>query len=212
MAKGQQRFLNALCVATNQGVGGQSVGKRIFEVVFILGLPTVAFLGGVWLMTQLSGREQETEFLGTLDSSDAKPLAGRFSYDVDAVARQWSKLCDAGLLGIERYFLELDLIFPFLYGGALAVSLLLAWAALGRPFSSVWIMAPVAVTMIADWTENLVQLAQMNRFQADHIAGLQTGWIGVASIATSLKVVFFSGTSLALLSLALVMIFVRRRA
>lgn len=187
------------------------MGKRIFEVVFILGLPTVAFLGGVWLMTQLSGREQETEFLSTLDSSDAKPLAGRFSYDVDAVARQWGKLRDAGLLRIERYFLELDLIFPFLYGGALAVGLLLAWAALDRPFSPLWIMAPVAVTMIADWTENLVQLAQMNRFQVDQ-AGLQQGWIGAASIATSLKVVFFSGTSLAFLSLALVMIFVPRRA
>jgi hypothetical protein len=189
------------------------MGKHIIELIIIIGLPTLAFVGGVRLMTRLSGRERELHFLSTLNPADAKTLDSRLSYDVGTVSRQWGKLQEAGLLSIERYFLELDLAFPFLYGGALAMSLLMAWASLGRPFSPAWLMAPIVVTVVADWTENLVQLAQLNRFQANGAAGLQAGWIGTASIATLLKLVFFCGSCLAVLSLVVaMMVYAIRRA
>jgi len=48
-------------------------------------------------------------------------------------------------------------------------------------------MGPVAVTVLADWTENLLQLGQLRRYTEDGEAGLQPGWIRIASAATNLK-------------------------
>src|SRR5262249_37369753 len=100
------------------------MGKLVMELIIILGLPMVAFFGGVCRIPELRGRERGWGSLRPLAPADARPLDGRLSYDVGAVGRQWGKLQEAGLLGIERYFLELDLTFPFLYAGALAISLL----------------------------------------------------------------------------------------
>ena len=113
-------------------------------------------------------------------------------YDTTAVARHWDVL-DERALQSERRFLELDLIFPTFYGTALAFALWLAWAAAGTTFSPVWIIVLVAITMIADWTENLIHLSQLQLYmQSGHI-GLQPGWIQIASVATSVKLLFFFG-------------------
>jgi len=69
--------------------------------------------------------------------------------------------------------------------------LLCAWAALDRPFQPAWLLAPVLIGAVADWIENLIQLSQLRIFTASPKAGLQPGWIQIASVATSLKVALF---------------------
>jgi hypothetical protein len=61
--------------------------------------------------------------------------------------------------------------------------------------------------MLADWTENLVQLAQLRRYARDGADALQGGWIGIASAATTMKLVGSGIASLALLALVAIILF-----
>jgi len=186
-------------------------GNLILRALFMIALPAAVFLAGVTVMKKVTRHQgAEERACSAADPADRKPLDQRFGYDAEAVDRYWGTL--DGALSSEQHFLEVDLLFPFLYGGALAASLLLAWVTLGRPFSPAWIMAPVALTVLADWTENLVQLAQLRRYSAGGAHALQAAWIRVASAATSLKLTFFSGSSLFLLALvAIVLLRLARR-
>lgn len=174
------------------------VGKSIV----LLALPTAVFICGVYVMSKLSGREQVTQRLRDYaKAEDRKPLGLRIGgYNVAAVNRHWGAL-DPHMLKLERRALELDLVFPFFYGGSLAAALLLAWVALDRPFHPVWVILPVAITVAADWIENLVQLGQLRLFDAGVKDGLRSGWIQIASAATTTKLVFYSGSSLLLIGL-----------
>lgn len=170
------------------------------KVVPILALPVIAFSGGLWLMSQMSDREYVLQRLNesTLSSSEKIPLNQRPAYDREAVAR-YLKAFDARALTAERKFLEMDLIFPFIYGGALAISLLLTWHLLGRPFSPLWIIAPLALMALADWTENLIHLSQLKRFVLHGESALESSLIQIASLATCIKLLF---------SFVLVMLFI----
>lgn len=184
------------------------MGILAIKAIFMIALPTVVFFGGAWIMSEMSDRERVMERLSQAAApADQKPLNQRLCYDVAAVHRHWGALDDTARHA-ERRFLELDLIFPFLYGVALATSLLMAWASLGRPFNPAWVLAPVVITLLADWTENLVQLGQIKRYIiTSNETALQAGWIQVASTATMLKLLLFGGVSLLLLWLvALVLI------
>jgi hypothetical protein len=175
------------------------------RAVLLLALPTLVNIGGGYIMGRLSGREQIKKRLSehAPDRADRKMLGLRWSgYNSKEVGRHWGAL-DAETQQDERLGLELDLAFPFLYGGSIAAALLLAWAALGRPFSPAWLVAPIAITMIADWTENLVQLSQLRLFAVSGEAGLHPGWIQVASAATVTKLLFLSGSSLLLIGLVI---------
>lgn len=165
------------------------------KAIILLALPVIVFLGGAYIMSKLSGREHVTQQLGKLkDSKDRKPIGLRFfGYDLGAVSRHWRAL-DEDALKVERRALEIDLVFPFFYGAAFAVALLLAWATLGRPFHPVWLMAPVAITVVADWIENLVQLWQLQLHAGG--AALHPGWIQIASAATIVKLWLFCGSYL----------------
>lgn len=161
------------------------------KAVVVLALPIVVFLAGAIVMQTLSGRT-----LG-----DREPLNQRVrGYDAAAVKRHWEILKNDEVLEAEQCFLELDLAFPLLYGGALAASLLIAWKALGLPFGRAWLIAPVAITILSDWTENLIQLGQLRRF-IDGKA-LQASLIQIASVATILKLLFFGVSFLMVAGLA----------
>lgn len=99
------------------------------------------------------------------------------------VAQQWGKNSDK----TERQFLLYDLAFPLFYGGALCLALWLAWSDLGRPFAPAWLLAPVLLGMLADWVENLIHLDQLGRYVQHGPTALSSGWIQLASWATSLK-------------------------
>ena len=180
-----------------------TTANLILRAIFMVALPTAVFFGGVAIMKKVTHhQEAEKRACSAPNPSDRKPLDQRLGYDAGAVDRYWGAI--DGALPAEQHFLEVDLVFPFLYGGALAASLLLAWSTLGRPFSPAWIMAPVALTVLADWTENLVQLAQLRRYCSAQ--PLQAGWIRVASAATSLKLSFFTASSLFLLTLVVIVL------
>lgn len=176
------------------------------KALLLLAVPAAVFLVGVWAMDKLVGREAVKRQLREKASiEDRKPLYQRLlGYDADAVARHWGAL-DKSALKIEQNFLKIDLVFPFLYGAALVGALLIAWSSLERPFHSVWLVSPVVIAALADWTENLVQLAQLRRYVEK--AGLQPGWIQIASFATSVKLVVFAGACLLLVYLVGKMLF-----
>ena len=179
----------------------------VVKAVILLALPTIVISGGAYIMSKLSGREQVTQRLqGHAKTEDRRPLGFRvLGYNPEEVKSHWSAL-DPGTLKLERRALEIDLIFPFLYGGALAAALLLAWVALGRPFQPVWLILPVAITVVADWVENLVQLSQLRLFDVSGKDGLQSGWIQIASAATTTKLVFYFSSSLLLIGLVVWMV------
>src|SRR5215208_5929885 len=108
--------------------------NHIVRAVLIAALPGIVFLGGAQMITRLSGRDRVVERLGGLAEGDRKPLNQRLHYDRTAVDRHWGAL-DAGAFAAEARFLEMDLVFPLLYGAAFLASLLIGWAALGRPFN-----------------------------------------------------------------------------
>lgn len=163
------------------------MNRSVIAAVVMIAVPAVAFLGGARIMNELSGRKEVPK----------PPLNLRFHYDKGDAERYWNAFQD---IGAEQRFLEIDLLFPFLYCGTLAAGLLMAWAGLGRPFHPAWILAPLLLVLVADWTENLVQIGQLKR----HLAGIgaQDGWIQVASTATALKLTFFYASWLALFFLA----------
>lgn len=68
--------------------------------------------------------------------------------------------------------------------------MLSTWSSLGRNYSLAWILAPLAITVVADWTENLVHLEQLKRFMAHGRNALQENRLRLASTATRLKLSF----------------------
>ncbi len=189
------------------------MAPMISKVVTILAFPLIVFLGGAWLMSALSNREdavlQPIEKSALLDY-EKTPLNQRFGYDLNAVASYWGALDSVGL-NAERIFLELDLVFPFFYGAALVISLILAWAMLQRPFNPSWIIAPVCIAAMADWSENLLQLYQLNLYQHDRSA-LQANLLRIASAATCTKLIGLGVTIMLLAGMIAVVLSRARQA
>ena len=185
--------------------------EKLTRAFAILALPTVVFLAGVWVMNEASDRQQVTAALSVAGECDRAPLNQRFGYDVAAVDRHWRPIvARTEAYEAERLFLELDLIFPILYGVALASSLLLARAQLQRPFHPVWAIAPVAIMVIADWTENLVQLSLLRHYATERIAALPEVWIHIASGATIVKLTSFFCVIVPFLVVLIILMLVRK--
>ena len=189
------------------------MGALILKLLRILALPVVVFALGGLLLFLPAHRDQVAKRLEAQAApADRPPLNQRQCYDRAAVARHWGAL-DETTRADERLFLQLDLAFPFLYAGAIAASLFLAWALAGKPVPVAWVLVPPVLMALADWTENLVQLAQLARF-GDGSRGesaLQAGWIEVASWATLVKLEAIFGSLLLLLGLAVATVVRARR-
>jgi hypothetical protein len=168
----------------------------LLKVLFLLGMPVASFIvAGVWMM-HATGRDQFRS-----RKPEAVPLNFRVAgYDANDASAYWTWLGPDGRLA-ERRFLEADMVFPFLYGGTILASLLLAWAWTGRPINVAWCVAPVAITVVADWIENTVHWQQLKQFMQQ--APVDAGWIQLASAATSVKLVMFWVPVLLLAALAL---------
>lgn len=140
----------------------------------------------------LAGGAALTLLAGPRDPGAAgKPLMQRWTgYKADDAKDYWQKVGGSNGTGlaVERRFLELDLVYPFVYGGALLCGLLVLWSHVGRPFPVAILVGLVALAVLADWTENLVQLHELARFAAAETKGaVEPGWIMLASIATMTK-------------------------
>jgi hypothetical protein len=160
-------------------------------------LPIVIFLLGGLFLNWCTNRNAITTKLRELDqarrgSSEEKRVTmdQRLSYDASTFGRYLSAV-GPDLLPVEQRFLKGDLLFPLVYGGALLASLVILWNAMGRPFHAGWLVLPVGLTIAADWTENVIQLRQIDRFAKLGEAGLQPVWIQVASFATAAKFIFW---------------------
>lgn len=179
------------------------------KITTVLFLPLVVFLGGAWLMSEMGGRTYILNRLAvsSLPACEKKPLNQRLGYDKSAVARYWNTF-DQTALKSEQYLLELDLVFPLIYSAAFVTSLVLVWAMLDRPFNAIWIVAPAAVVVLADWAENLTLIGQLKRFRLNGDESLQASMIKFASLATCTKLITFC--TLALFIAALVALFLMR--
>jgi hypothetical protein len=179
---------------------GRNIVVSILRAIW---LPAVAYFGAGLVMILLSGHTYVTEQVRERAAPEHRTsLNMRLEgYDTADAARLWG-LFDPRAQESERRFLLLDLLFPLFYGGAFLAALLRVWRDLGRPFSSLLLIAPVAITVVTDWIENLIHLAQLRRYVEQGEEGLQSGWIQVASAATTIKISLFAGTLLFLVGLA----------
>jgi hypothetical protein len=182
------------------------MGTLIIKAIALLSLPLVVFVLGGELMLRLSDPGRLRDKVQKEKNLDGLGLRLQ-GYNLEAIKEYWGALKrEPGALDAERRMLEIDLVFPFVYGAGFAVSLLLAWAALGRPFHPVWILAPLFIEVVADWIENLIQLGQVRLFAGSE-GVLQPGWVQIASVATSVKVALFCVSYLLVVGLVGWMIF-----
>lgn len=158
-------------------------------------LPLIIFQISSFIIRRLSGQAQVVRRLEQLPKKDRKPLNQRtWGYDPEVVKRLWGALArDPDLLSHEERSLRLDLVSPLLYGSAFAISLLLAWGYRDRSFVSGWLLLPVVILILADWTENLAQFKQLRLYRQGGSEALQSGGIQLASRATTVKILFFIG-------------------
>lgn len=166
----------------------------IIKLAVAIILPIAIFLGGAMLMFDLSDRNLVVDQLKAAELKDRTPLYQR-GYSTDEVARHWGALKSDGLKA-ERLFLILDLVFPLVFGAAFLTCLLLLSSLLSSALQPLWLASPVVIMVIADWVENLVQLAQLSRFAEGGAVALQSAWIELASTATVIKLVFSAGSLL----------------
>jgi hypothetical protein len=160
-------------------------------------VPSALFVAGGVLMMRATGRAR---FRQRRREPASQPLNFRIrGYSAAAAADYWRWLGADGLAA-EIRFLRADMLFPLWYGAAMLGAMGAGWLALGRPFPPGLLLAPVAITVLADWVENLVHLRQIRLFLADRPLGEL--WIRAASVATAMKLVFFWLSTLGILVLA----------
>lgn len=160
------------------------MGTAFLKLLFVIVMPIAVFALADVLMMRSTGRDQFPQS----NVAESVPLNARLhGYTPTEATTYWQWLGTEGQLA-ERRFLKADMIFPLAYGGAMLVSILFAWAALGRRFNPTLIVAPPVIAVIADWIENLVHLRQLQNFMQSE--PVQSSWIQVSSIATSAKWIF----------------------
>ena len=99
---------------------------NVVKAILVVAIPFVAFAGGGYVMGALSDRDYLTDRFSHLPKQDQKGIGLRVrGYNLEAVVRHWGALDkDSRGLDAQRLGLEIDLLFPFLYGGTLALSLI----------------------------------------------------------------------------------------
>jgi hypothetical protein len=169
--------------------------SALLRALIAIAIPVIVFIAPAYLMMNLTGRDQYPQ----TEAAASVPLNFRpMGYNSDSASEYWAWLGPQGRLA-ERRFLVADLAFPLAYGASLVVGLLISWVGARKPIGVGWLVAPVVVTIVADWTENLVHLAQLSHFES--IAVVDGTWMHVASAATSIKIVAYS------LSAVLILVF-----
>ena len=174
--------------------------KNGTSVLLAAAMPVVVFFVVGTAMSIVTGRQAA---LAHAHPPDLKPLNMRISYNVDDVDRFWGALGANGLTAEQR-FLKADLLFPTIYGGALAASLWWLCRLIG--WSVTIPLAAVTIGAVADWTENLVQLELLRRYAQTGRAGLDPHTVQIASVATLVKLAGVSAAFLLLLILAVLAI------
>lgn len=155
----------------------------VLKALVALAFPAVVFFVFANAQSARSGRDV---VLKNVNPPDAKPLNTRLWYRVPDVDYFWGALGKDGRLAEQR-FLKEDLIFPMMYGGALALSLGWLLSLSGLSWHPWLVVLPVLIAMGGDWVENSIQLRQLQRYIDAGRAGLDARAILSSSIATDLK-------------------------
>jgi hypothetical protein len=179
--------------------------RVVARIVVALLLPALVFVAGAQLMSRWTNHELVRGRLVRDLPNDPTPLNMRFGYDVETARAVWSSLDNPAVQDSEQKFLMFDLVFPLVYGAALAGGLLLARSAAKLPINPKWLIALVGVTILADWTENLTQLLQLRQFIVEQ--RLDAGAIALASAATMVKLTFFTASAVGIVILAVVALY-----
>jgi hypothetical protein len=157
--------------------------RRVVPALVALAFPVAFFLGFGQLQSWHSGRDAAMQAAG-LSMRDT--LNTRWHYDAQDIDRFWSALQETGRAAERKFLLE-DLIFPVLYGGALAFSLLWLLPRTQLSWTPRLVVLPVVAGVIGDWTENLTQLALLRSYVPQHPDSLNSIAVNLSTFATAVK-------------------------
>lgn len=150
-----------------------------------IALPILVTIVAGKLMVEVSGRDRIVQSITDKGGTVPKALQRRFfGYDPSEANAYFDALGSAGRWADIR-LLQFDLLFPLLYGTALAFSIVTLRSALDIRASLAWFLIPVIAAIVADWIETAILLQQMKNF--DLTGTLDEGQIKLASIATITK-------------------------
>lgn len=181
------------------------MAPMILKTFLSLGFPLVVLPGDDKVLSRAGGRAAAIDHLTQGKQGEPKPLNLRwFGYDTNAAKGYWDWLTCVERQA-EKTFLTKDVLFPFVYGGALAASLWWVWATVGRPFNPAWIVAPLAMILTADWIEHLIQLAQLRHYVLSNEGRMHNFWIQVSSGTTTITLWLTLGLYVSLAGLVLSM-------
>lgn len=158
----------------------------------------VIALGG-WIMKRLTRYGAVIERVASEGANDT-PLYARIIYNKDDVTAFWGAMDKDALAG-ERRFLLTDLVFPLWYGAAFAAAHVCLHGRTSTAVDVVPWLIPMFITVVADWTENVLHLWQFKRFRNGQDNAVSAGWIRVASIATDIKTLAFLGSVASIIAL-----------
>lgn len=151
------------------------------KALFLIFINLTVIVGGGYVMNKLVERSCKT--------ADVTPLGMRWQsgYTKETAIEYWKTLSEREPdLSTERKFLLIDLVFPFIYGGAFFATLLYATTSNHHPVPPALLLLLIAAIALADWIENLIQLQQIKLF-AQNEADVNVLQIHIASIATRIK-------------------------
>ena len=173
----------------------------VLNTFMVLGHPIEVLLGGDPNMSDPSGLAAAMTQRPPGDQRRLEPLnPGWFGYRLEGAKKCWPWRKGAGCRAGEKFF-TLGLLLSLIYGGLLAVSLGWVWLEVGRPFHPAWIGAPLAIILTADWTEQLIQVAQLRHYLSSDEVRIQNFWIEVFSCATMIRVWVTLGLYVSLIGL-----------
>ena len=173
----------------------------MLRAILIFVLPLAVMVGGLVVLDKVT---EHKDIQKRLREHGIRALSIGF-YGAETMSARWQALKKTpDLIPKERYFLKADLVFPLVYGGALIVGLLVAWNILGRPFGIALLLASIAICMAADWSENLLQLSQIDNLllPKDDQPQLSHILIAVAGVATAVKWLALGAATIQLACLA----------
>jgi hypothetical protein len=184
------------------------MASRLLNRFVAIGTPFEVLVGGdsSRMLSNPSGLAADMTQLPPGEQRVPEPLNLHwFGYEREAAKKYWSWLNALGRQ-VGENFLAMDLLFSFVYGGALAASLAWVWMAVGRPFHPAWIMAPLAMMLTAEWTEHCIQRVQLRPYVSSNDGPLPTLWIQISSCATMIKLWLTCGLYVSLAGLVVKLI------
>lgn len=183
-----------------------------FKVLVAFGFPLALQCGGRQILPHASDRAAAINPPRAKTQALLKALNPCWlGSGLDAGKRCWSWLNEAARQAAEK-FPTIDVLFPFVYGGTLALNLWWVWETLGHPFYPAWIVAPLAMILTADWTEHLLQLAQLSHSVSSNKSRARNLWIEISGCATTITLWLTLGLYISLMELvAKLMVMLSRR-